>query len=229
MNDTAPKTPWNSLEITKVALGGLTPLLIFALGLIVNQSIRSRDEVVKQAETARIRSEQRQAAVQNLSRFIYERRARAEMLAASLRRNVSLEEIIERKKLYDEVYVRWNTNHQANLLLIRQLLEEKQYSEFEALMEFHLVRRIFTPLDQCLTSAYDRRLGGAPGRVPLEQCSARELIQRALDCGYALTDELFKLSGADTPSGRTVATQEIVGRCESPSNTPLQPTGAGPK
>ena len=185
MSDIKPKATWNSLEITKVILSGLTPLLIFVLGFVVNQSIRSRDDVLKQAETNRLRSEQRQTAVQNLSRFIYERRARAEMLASALRRNVSLEEIIERKKLYDDVYVRWNANHQANLLLVRQLLEEKQYSEFEALLEFHLVRNIFAPLDQCLTSAYDRRLGGALGGATLEQCSARELIQRALDCGYA--------------------------------------------
>lgn len=53
------------------------------------------------------------------------------MLAASLRRNVSLPEIVERKKLYDDAYFKWNTNHQANLLMIRQLRDEKVYSDFE--------------------------------------------------------------------------------------------------
>jgi hypothetical protein len=229
MRDIASKTPWNSLEVTRVVLGGLTPLLIFVLGFVVNQSIRSRDDVLTQAEQDRVRSEQRQNAVQSLSRFIYERRARAEMLASALRRNVSLEEIVERKKLYDDAYVRWSTDHQANLLLVRQLLEEKQYSKFEELLECHLVGNIFAPLDQCLTAAYDRRLGGAAGGATLEQCSARQLIQRALECGYALTDELFKLSGAATESGRAVATQVIVSRCDAPSNPPPQPTGAGPK
>ena len=126
MSDNASKTPWNSLEVTKVVLGGLTPLLIFVLGFTLNQSLRSRDAVLKKAEEARARSEQRQNAVQSISRSIYERRSRAELLASALRRNVTLEEIVERKKLYDEAYVRWNTNHQANLLLVRQLLEEKQ-------------------------------------------------------------------------------------------------------
>ena len=230
MRDNASKTPWNSLEVTKVVLGGLTPLLIFVLGFTLNQSLRSRDEVLKKAEEARARSEQRQNAVQSISRSIYERRSRAELLASALRRNVTLEEIVERKKLYDEAYVRWNTNHQANLLLVRQLLEEKRYSEFEALLEFHLAANIFAPLDQCLTAAYDRRLGGVAGSATLEQCSARQLIQRALDCAYAFTDELFKLSGADaTVSGRAVATQVIVSRCDARSDTPLQPTSAAPK
>lgn len=219
------KTPWTSLEITKVVLGAITPLAIFVLGLAVTQSTRSSDDALRQAETNRIRAEQRQNAVQSLSRFIYERRARSEMLASALRRNVSLDEIVERKKLYDDAYVRWNTNHQANLLLVRQLLGEKQYSDFEALLEFQLVGNIFAPLDQCLTAAYDRRLGGVPGGALLEQCSARQLIQRALDCGYALTDELFKLSDTDTETSRVVASQVIADRCETLPNRTLQPTG----
>lgn len=207
MSDTAEnKRLWNSLEITKIAVGALTPLLIFVIGIVVNQSIRSRDQ-----------ADQRQAAVQTLSRFIYERRARSEMLASGIRRAAAKEELEERKRLYDEAYVQWNTNHQANLLQIRRLLNEKQYSDFEALMEFQLVTRIFKPLDECLTSAYDNHRSGTLGATTLDQCGARELIQRALDCGYAFTDELFKLSADDTLAGRDIASQEIIRRCGSPS------------
>jgi len=222
MKDDAAKPVWNSLEITKVVVSAITPMLIFILGLMLTESVHKRDEALKNAESQRIRSEQRQAAVLNLSRFIYERRARAEMLASSLRRNVSLAEIVERKKLYDDAYVKWNTNHQANLLLIRQVLDEKQYSEFDSLLEFHLVGDIFAPLDACLTSSYDRRLSSPSGAAVLDQCSAKILIQAALDCGYAFTDELFKLSDENSADGRAVASKNIEDRCRvSSTKIPL--------
>ena len=208
------KEPWNSLEITKVVVGTLTPVLIFILGYAVNESIRSRERAMNEIESRRQRSEAREAAVQNLSRFIYERRARAEMLLSAFRRNASLNEIIERKKLYDEAYVRWNTNHQANLLLVRQVLRDRQYSEFESLVEFLLVKQIFAPLDTCLTTAFDQRAHGSAVIKTLEDCSATALVQRALDCGYALTDELFKLSGEEPDSStRNVAREAIEARC----------------
>jgi hypothetical protein len=207
-------SPWNSLEVTKVVLGALTPILLFLLGYTVNESIRSHERAAAEAESRQTRAEAREIAVQSLSRFIYGRRARAEMLASALRRNASLDEITERKRLYDEAYVTWNTNHQANLLLVRQLLGDRQYSDFESLMEFHLVRDIFAPLDRCLTTAYDQRVAGRPATATLDQCSAALLLQRALDCGYAMTDELFKLSGGDPDAGaRGVATQTIASQC----------------
>jgi hypothetical protein len=206
-------SPWNSLEIVKVILGGLTPLVIFVLGYLLNESIRSSEKAQKDAELQRQRTEARQVAVQNLSRYIYERRARAELLLSSLYRNVSLGEIVERKRLYDDVYVKWNANHQANLLLIRQLLNEKEYSEFEALLEFHLVKNIFTPLDRCLTAAYDRRLTSGNVAVVLNGCGATRLVQAALDCRYALTDELYKLSSVSADStSQSVASSLIAER-----------------
>lgn len=141
------------------------------------------------------RSEARQSAVRDFSTFIYERRARAELLASALLRGAPQAEVTERKQLYDQTYVRWNTNHQANLLLIRQVLGEQGYSEFENLVEFRLVIKVFKPLDDCLTSAYDRRLRGGDPNPILRGCRATVLIQQALDCGYALTDELFRISG----------------------------------
>lgn len=188
---------WNSLEVTKLAASFLTPLLLFYLAFIVNQLEVAR----KASEDERIRTENRQAAVQEFSRFIYERRSRSALLLSALLRHTcnpvpeSKQEVIERKRLYDEAYFNWNAHYQANLLLIRQILDSSEYSVFEAMVQSRLVKKTFTPIDECLTKAYDLTIrGGAPSRV-LAECGMSELIQRALDCGYVITDELFKLSG----------------------------------
>jgi hypothetical protein len=202
------KGPWNSLEIVKVAVGLLTPLLLFWIGYVANQSLRAADESRKQVEAERQLADTRRTAIQALSRFIYERRVRAELLASALRRNaekpvaVSIDELVRRKQSYDEAYVTWNAHHQANLFLVRQVLGAKDYSDFESVVEFRLVGLIFAPLDACLTRAYDRAIRGGDPRPELDTCRTRELLQRALDCGYAITDELFKLAGASGDAGR---------------------------
>ena len=206
--DDRKKNPWNSLEIVKLIVGLLTPLLLFWIGYMVNDSLRTAEESRKQLETQRQLAETRRAAIQALSRFIYERRVRAELLASALRRHAekpvaaSLEELVRRKQLYDEAYVSWNANHQANLFLVRQVLGAGDYSEFESMVEFRLVKQVFAPLDACLTRAYDRAIRNADPRPELERCRTPELLQRALDCGYAITDELFKLAGAAGDAGR---------------------------
>jgi F0F1-type ATP synthase membrane subunit b/b' len=72
------------------------------LGTLFSNWISDRQSDI---EKLRLAAESRRAAVQNLSRYMYERRARAEMLASSLRRNASKDEMKERKRLYDEAYV----------------------------------------------------------------------------------------------------------------------------
>ena len=103
--DDRKKNPWNSLEIVKLIVGLLTPLLLFWIGYMVNDSLRTAEESRKQLETQRQLAETRRAAIQALSRFIYERRVRAELLASALRRHAekpvaaSLEELVRRKQL----------------------------------------------------------------------------------------------------------------------------------
>jgi hypothetical protein len=210
MGDPA-KNPWNSLEIVRLAVGLLMPLLLFWIGHTVNDSLRT-------IEAQRQRAETRRTAVQALSRFIYERRVRAELLNSALRRNAenrrpvaaSVDELVRRKQLYDEAYVSWNANHQANLFLVRQVLGAERYSEFESIVEFRLVKQVFTPLDACLTRAYDSAIRGGDPRPELEKCQTSKLLQRALNCGYAITDELFKLVGAggDAEQARSIVYKE---------------------
>jgi hypothetical protein len=197
------KSPWNSLEIVKLVVGLLTPLFLFLIGHMVSDSVRRAEDSRKELEAQRQLSETRRVAIQAFSRFIYERRVRAELLASALRRNAekpvdaSIDELVRRKQLYDEAYVSWNANHQANLLLVRQVLDAGDYSEFESIVEFRLVKQVFAPLDTCLTRAYDHAIRGGDPRPDLESCQTADLLQRALDCGYAITDELFKIAGID--------------------------------
>lgn len=187
-------------------------LVTFALTGIVG-AVFSHWLSKRQSEVTRLRveTEARKDAVQKFSRYVYERRARAEMLTSSFRRNAPLDEIRERKKFYDDVYVDWNSNHQANLFLIRDVLQADQYSLFENVVEFVLVGKIFAPLDACLTEAYDTRLKDGDAIKILDQCQARGLLRQALDCGYAITDELYKLSAGATDQTR--AANEIYSRC----------------
>lgn len=208
------KKLWNSLEVAKLCASILTPLILFWLAHSVNESIHDADEAreraaiqsqeAQQALEKELRiAETKQAAVQKFSRYIYDRRSRSALLLSALRRHAdspiseSLQEVIRRKQQYDEAYFRWNSNHQANLLLVRQVLGSSKYSNFEGMVEFRLVKNTFTPIDQCLTNAYDHTIRDGDPRPILNECKASELIQRALDCGYAITDELFRLSSQE--------------------------------
>jgi hypothetical protein len=200
-------------EKTELTRHPLTVVLVAfvlsgVLGTLFSNWISGRQSEIEQL---RLAAESRKAAVQNLSRYVYERRARAEMLASSFRRGASKDEIRERKKSYDETYVKWNSNHQANLFLVRDVLQEDQYSYFEQVVEFLLVGQIFAPLDRCLTLAYDAALRDDDPNAILNSCEVGKLLQQALDCGYAITDELYKLSGGST--NQTAAAREISSRC----------------
>jgi hypothetical protein len=217
MRNERRRSPWNSLEIAKLFASLITPVLVLILGYQINKSFREADDARQDLEKTRIESQTRQSAVLNLSRFIYERRVRAELLASGLRRHSesptaeSKREILERKRQYDDAYFTWNASHQANLLLVRQVLGSDRYSQFESMVEFRLVKQTFTPLDKCLTRAFDATIRGQDARPLLNECNASNLTQRALDCGYALTDVLFRLS---SPSGNKEEALAIVNqRC----------------
>ncbi len=204
------KSPWNSLEIVKLIFGLLTPILILILGYQVNQSLKAADEARAEAmrEAQRIQKEldesrqlarTRETALANYSRLIYGRRVRSELLASSLNRHAkqpvveSKQELIERKRAYDDAYADWNANTRANLLLVRAIVDPKNYSNFENLVEFRL-SKTFSSLDACLTKGYDIAIRAGDPRPILTACDAPKLIQRSLDCGYAVIDELYKVS-----------------------------------
>lgn len=214
MKQLSEENKWSSLEITKLAISVLTPLLLFWLGYLVSESAKQSERTLKGIEEIKEVHRNNQMAVQNLAKQIYERRSRAELLVSSIKRDVSLDEIIKRKSQYDEAYFQWNRDHQANLLLVRTVLGETQYSDFEAMIEFHLIGKIFKPLDACITKAYDYRIkNNKSGQEILNGCDASTLVQQALDCGYAMTDELFKLTERGDKRQRDVASSIVSKRC----------------
>ncbi|WP_137105582.1 hypothetical protein [Azospirillum argentinense] len=168
-------------------------ILTGILGGCFSAAIAIYQKDLDRAQSAR---SERKATVQALSRYIYERRVRSELLSSSLRRNSSIEELRERKKNYDDSYVKWNTEIKANLFAVRHVLGEREYGIIENYVEVSLVLKSFKPIDACLTKAYDLRIAGADPMPTLDSCDMKALLGYALDCGYALTDELYKLSDA---------------------------------
>ncbi len=135
----------------------------------------------------------RRSAIQSFASLIYLRLSRADMLTSSLKRSAPLEEVKDRKKLYDDAYVSWNSNLQANLFLIRSVIEAKGYSDFEGHVEFRLTP-ILTKVDACLTQAYDQKLKNVNPKKVLESCKLKDILNLSQDCSYAITDGLFKIA-----------------------------------
>jgi len=174
-----------SHDLTKIVIGFLlTGLVGTFLTWRIEEAARRRDEALARYEAG-------VASIQSFSRAVYSRHTRAMMLASSLRRDVDLEEIKRRKLEYDQAFVDWGTEQQANLLAIRKLSQASRFSKFEADVEFELVP-VLRELDSCLTEAYDLRLGGGAPDSVLDSCDISNLLQRALDEGYSITNGLFE-------------------------------------
>jgi hypothetical protein len=226
MND-PKRTPWNSLEAAKLLVGLLTPLLLFWLGHQVNQSFRVADQAradalqaAQQAQRTldeeRRHASDRHEALMAYSRLIYERRVRSELLASSLSRHMkgptpdSKQELIERKRSYDQTYAAWNAQALSNLLLVRRVVDPARYSAFENLVEFRLART-FSKLDACLTTAYDFAIRSEDPGPTLADCDVPGLLQTLLDCGYTIVEELSRISSALTTAAP--ATERVESAC----------------
>jgi hypothetical protein len=163
----------------------------------------------------------RQVAVQEFARTAYDRWTRANMLQSSLLRNAPLDELRNRKTAYDEAYAHWNRDLQANLFMIRTATESQEYTNFEGDVEFRLTP-IFRDIDGCLTRAYDLRIKGSNAGDALQRCAIDAKFTRALNCVYAVTDQLFRVAvpqaprmSSQTVDARDTANAEIESKCQS--------------
>jgi hypothetical protein len=148
-------------------------------------------------------------AIQSFSKLIYERQTRSMMLASSFRRGASVDEVQERKKEYDKVFVDWNTNLQVNLFMLRDVVKESTYSQFEDYIEFSLAP-MFRRIDGCLTEAYDIRFRNKslrPSSVSQESAQSEldctqlsDDINASLNCSYAITDSLYQFVTSERPT-----------------------------
>jgi hypothetical protein len=135
---------------------------------------------------------QRQS-INAISGLYYERRIKAGMVVSSMRRVAELDEIRHRKRSYDEAFVDWNKNIRQNLFAIREVLGNREMTDFEEDFQTLLVKPL-SDLDRCLTTAYDAKIAGQDPLPTLDACKWPIVYQLTLDCGSAYTDELYKMT-----------------------------------
>lgn len=139
-------------------------------------------------------------AVQSISDLVYERRIRARMATAAIRRDAEPEEIRYRKRAYDEAFVEWNKKVQQNIFRIRDVSGESGVTRLETQFQELLVPAL-SAIDRCLTKSYDAKIKGAPDAlVILDACRIDDLHQFVLDCGATFTNELDRLMRATLTS-----------------------------
>jgi hypothetical protein len=125
----------------------LTGILATNYQNILAESAKKRDiEVSTRQRTA--------DAVKTITDILYERAVRGSMVVSSLRRHAPIDELRERKKAYDDVFIRYNSEMQSNLFRIREMFGTTDYTDFNALMEGALHEPL-TAQDSCITNAYD--------------------------------------------------------------------------
>ncbi|MFN3259976.1 MAG: hypothetical protein ACE37J_05385 [Pikeienuella sp.] len=228
---------WNSLEIAKLLAAIATPLLLAAIGFLLEARIRDSDEQARAALRAAEIAERRRESVRAISNAMYARAARAAMLASGLRRHdaapseASLQEVSARKAAYDDEFVAWNTRIQSTMLGAREVLDSPSYTRMENHIEQRLVRRILVPLDKCLTRGFDLAIRGAPAAGVLERCACRpsaligeercgvgDLVYAARECAYEISESLYLATFAadEAPEARDAVRARLEERCPAP-------------
>lgn len=164
---------------------------------------------VRDADVRRMDAQQRQElererkdSVADFSRSISDRRIRSVLLASGLRRgdagssSAADQEITARKARYDDAFARWNTDVHVNMFRIRRVLGTKEYTFLEGVVEQRLSAGLFAATDACLTEAYDTSVAGGKAGPVLKECGMTVLLQATLDCGYVISDLLFRLASS---------------------------------
>jgi hypothetical protein len=175
--------------------------------------LRKADEV-RDADVRRVEAQRRQElererkdSVADFSRSISDRRIRSVLLASGLRRRdvgrspALNQEVNLRKAKYDDAFAHWNSEVQVNMFRIRRVLGTKEYTFIESVVEQRLSAGLFSATDACITKAYDTSVGGGNAGPILDQCGMTGLLQDTLDCGYVISDLLFRLASSDVDFG----------------------------
>jgi hypothetical protein len=219
------RSEWTPLQIAKLAVAALIPIVLLIVGTQINGSVRAGSDAARKADDDRAALAARQSAIAHLARLVHERQARAALLIAALRRSDSFDELRERKRSYDETYVAWNANRDAELVALRPVFGTAgAFANFDAQLDFRLTKGIFSPLDGCVSDAYEKRMKGEDAKAALEHCAfgsaettevpAMSLVQAAGDCGAAFTDELVRVvAAADGIQPPVVYSDDVDRRC----------------
>lgn len=143
-------------------------------------------------------------SVKTITDLIFERGFRAQMIVSSIKRNADEDEIKQRKKDYDAIFVRYNSTIQSNLFRVREMFHTTEYTDFERLFEGPL-RRLLVAQDRCTTSAYDYAISIDESK----RASTQDILSHCLEsnqeaditsmwesiqqCEYAFTNALFRI------------------------------------
>ena len=94
-------------------------------------------------------------AVNGITVAIFERAAITDLLRSAIRRGVE-HEVMERKRIYDEVYLRWNGQMPDTLATLRDL-DGRSGGELFTLFDTTILN-VFSGIDGCATEHFDRYL-----------------------------------------------------------------------
>ena len=166
-------------------------LLTGVVGSALTQHfIAQRSMQQMQAELSNVRK----ASIAKLSALNAEYLARAEMLFNAVERGDE-DAAAELKGAYREAALRWRSESSPALMAAREVLPAEVYPKFRDRLRSELHDRFLVPLGACLETARARMAEGSDVTAVLEQCRARDTIQRAAACSQSLLDTLYELSG----------------------------------
>lgn len=173
------------------------PLLLLVVGFILTTlvgnlltswySSRQLDQQ-KNIEQIKAKQEAGLSAISKISELMYERYTTAMFLASALKRDAPLEEIKDRKKLYDDASLKWNTQIQNTQLIVRSITSDSAYSKTESFIQYGLTPH-YSMIDRHLTAGYDAALRGQSWSYSTTPVG-RELT-RCLNCNYAISNYLW--------------------------------------
>ena len=154
-------------------------------------------------------------SVNAITEILYERRIRARFVQRSVSRHAPIEELKDRKKAYDDVVIKYNTELQSNSFRVRQVFNGGNYKYLQYIL-ITTITNLFSALDDCTTSAYDAAISSDAAKRPsaamiIADCKQGsmstltsdvvqemptplpiDVIQQALSyCTYAYSDALF--------------------------------------
>lgn len=195
-----------------ILTGILGAVFTWKLNSIATEHEDARAEQTKQAELLAATHDRAVEAVRQIIDLINERRTRAVLVAYSIRREASQKEVEDRKKAYDEIYVRWNTKSQSIDLQIRELFKQIAPSDYERYVdsltfrvspvangnEMNYKPGLLSILDKCVTDAFDayRKENFQQNKMAMEiiyTCNIDEIDSSIMACSQTMGESLFAI------------------------------------
>ncbi|MBK1658184.1 hypothetical protein [Paracraurococcus ruber] len=197
----------------------LTGVLANLVSRGLDQQARERD---REAELRAYASR----TITEVTELIFERLHRAELVGSSVIRRAPVEEIKERKRSYDEAYLRWNIRLAGNQQRLAALLGPDRLPELRAFLDVGITQ-LFRLADACLTDAYDLYLPGTEeamqaARRRVEACevetfttSLKDLHDQTGRCGRQFAATLYAALAEATgrPAGRALTADPVLQAC----------------